>query len=85
VCSLFFAVLFFIFTHHTSLQNIQILKKTKFFRFLGYNKTMAILENFEAWVNFDDEESQISDESLALKMFKECICENCGCKDEQPK
>ena len=46
---------------------------------------MAILENFEAWVNFDNEESQISDESLALKMFKECVCDNCGCKDEQPK
>ena len=41
---------------------------------------MGILENFEAWVNLDDE-----DESLALKMFKECVCDNCGCKNEQPK
>ena len=39
---------------------------------------MGILENFEAWVNFDDE-----DENLALKIFKEDVCENCGCKDEQ--
>ena len=39
---------------------------------------MGILDNFEAWVNFDDKE----DESLALKMFKECVCDNCGCKDE---
>ena len=38
---------------------------------------MGILDNFEAWVNFDDEE-----ESLALKMFKECVCDNCGCKSE---
>lgn len=38
---------------------------------------MGILDNFEEWVNFDDE-----DESLALKMFKECVCDNCGCKDE---
>ena len=44
---------------------------------------MGILENFEAWVNFDDEESQISDDNLALKIFKEDVCENCGCKDEQ--
>ena len=39
---------------------------------------MGILDNFEAWVNFDDKE----DEYLALKMFKECVCDNCGCKDE---
>ena len=38
---------------------------------------MGILDNFEAWVNLDD------DDSLALKIFKECVCENCGCKDEQ--
>ena len=41
---------------------------------------MGILDNFEAWVNFDDEE--VVNDGLALKMFKECVCENCGCKDE---
>ncbi len=38
---------------------------------------MGILENFEAWVNFDDE-----DDNLALKIFKEDVCDNCGCKNE---
>lgn len=39
---------------------------------------MGILDNFEAWVNFDDEEP---DDNLALQMFKECVCDNCGCKE----
>ncbi len=43
---------------------------------------MGILENFEAWVNFDDEESQISDDNLALKIFKEDVCDKCSCKEE---
>jgi hypothetical protein len=43
---------------------------------------MGILENFEAWVNFDDDDSSL-DDNLALKIFKEDVCENCGCKDEQ--
>jgi len=38
---------------------------------------MGILDNFEAWVNFDEE-----DDNLALKIFKEDVCDNCGCKDE---
>ena len=38
---------------------------------------MGILDNFEAWVNFDDD-----DDNLALKIFKEDVCDNCGCKDE---
>lgn len=38
---------------------------------------MGILDNFEAWVNFDDE-----DDSLALKIFKKDVCDNCGCKNE---
>ena len=45
---------------------------------------MGILDNFEAWVTFDDEETPVND-SLALKMFKECVCDNCGCKDETSK
>ena len=39
---------------------------------------MGILDNFEAWVNFDDEE----DESWALKIFKEDVCDKCSCKEE---
>lgn len=37
---------------------------------------MGILDNFEAWVTFGDEDS------LALKIFKEDVCNNCGCKNE---
>ena len=43
---------------------------------------MGILDNFEAWVTFGDEEETLVNDSLALKMFKECVCDNCGCKDE---
>lgn len=43
---------------------------------------MGILDNFEAWVTFSDEEETPVNDSLALKMFKECVCDNCGCKDE---
>lgn len=34
---------------------------------------MGILDNFEAWVDLDN---------LATKVFKEEVCDNCGCKDE---
>ena len=34
---------------------------------------MGILDNFEAWVDLD---------SLATKVFKEEVCDNCGCKSE---
>ena len=34
---------------------------------------MGILDNFEAWVDLD---------SLATKIFKEEVCDNCGCKSE---
>ena len=43
---------------------------------------MGILDNFEAWVTFGDEDETPVNDSLALKMFKECVCDNCGCKDE---
>ena len=43
---------------------------------------MGILDNFEAWVTFGDEEETPVNDSLALKMFKECVCDNCVCKDE---
>lgn len=44
---------------------------------------MGILDNFEAWVQIYDEDETPVNDSLALKMFKECVCDNCGCKDEQ--
>lgn len=43
---------------------------------------MGILDNFEAWITFGDEEETPVNDSLALKMFKEDVCKNCGCKDE---
>jgi hypothetical protein len=43
---------------------------------------MGILDNFEAWVTFNDEEETPVNDGLALKMFKEEVCNNCGCKDE---
>lgn len=43
---------------------------------------MGILDNFEAWVTFGDEEETPVNDSLALKMFKEDVCDNCGCKDD---
>lgn len=44
---------------------------------------MGILDNFEAWVTFGDEEETPINDSLALKMFKEDVCDNCGCKDSK--
>ena len=38
---------------------------------------MGILDNFEAWVDLSKVE-----ESLTTKIFKEEVCDNCGCKDE---
>ena len=38
---------------------------------------MGILDNFEAWLDFDKLE-----ESFAAKVFKEEVCDNCGCKSE---
>jgi len=51
---------------------------------------MGILDNFEAWVNFNDEEEKyappnplwLEDLNLATKIFKEDVCGNCGCKNE---
>jgi hypothetical protein len=51
VCSLFFLYFLFYFMYHTSDKNIQILGKSKFFQIcqgIGYNKSMGILDNFEA-------------------------------------
>ena len=38
---------------------------------------MGILDNFEAWVDLSKVE-----ESLTTKIFKEEVCDNCGCKSE---
>jgi hypothetical protein len=43
---------------------------------------MGILDNFEAWVTFNDEEETPVNDGLALNMFKEEVCNNCGCEDE---
>jgi len=43
---------------------------------------MGILDNFEAWVNFDEEDDSSLDDNLALKIFKEDVCDNCSCKEE---
>lgn len=44
---------------------------------------MGILDNFEAWVTFGDEEETPVNDGLALKIFKEDVCDNCGCKDSK--
>ena len=38
---------------------------------------MGILDNFEAWVDLSEVE-----ESLTTKIFKEEVCDNCGCKND---
>jgi hypothetical protein len=37
---------------------------------------MGILDNFEAWLDFEEDIDK--DPSLAVKIFKEDICDNCS-------
>lgn len=48
---------------------------------------MGILDNFEEWVEIDKTYTPpnplwLEDPKWATQIFKEDVCDNCGCKDE---
>jgi hypothetical protein len=72
--------------HRTYHKNIQILSKVIFYSFsdfgvyIGYNRHMGILDNFENYLELEPTE-QPENDGLALKIFKEECCDNCNCKN----
>jgi NADH:ubiquinone oxidoreductase subunit E len=48
--------------------------------YIGYNRYMGILDNFENYLELEPTE-QTENDGLALKIFKEECCDNCNCKN----
>ena len=59
--------------------------KYKIFQILVYNNSMEILDNFEAWADLDKPHTPPNslwlEDKWATQIFKEEVCNNCGCKN----